>query len=178
MAMSTPFIRAFNNSKYEAVELLLQHGAKIKFRCIPWYLYRDARMMEILLRYGYDPNSMYGARTLLIHVIVQGTIEVVELLLDYGADPSKPDKNGRSPISIALQGDNINTITLLCKRGADLTVRENGMTLTEKCAQHIFHDNLLILLKYGAPCDIEKIHENFRSRFTDEILELIKYNNE
>lgn len=176
--MTTPFVQAINNMEHEAVELLLQHGAKIKFRWVPWYLHSDARMMEILLRYGYDPNSMFGPHTLLINVIVDGTIEVLELLLDYGADPSKPDIHGRSPISIALQEDNMNIITLLCKRGADLTVKENDMTLTERWARDKFHDKLLILLKYGAPCNIEAIPDRFRKRFTNEILELIKHNNE
>ena len=132
--------------------------------------------MEILLRYGYDPNSMFGPHTLLINVIIEGTIEVLELLLDYGADPSKPDIHGRSPISIALQGDNMNIITLLCKRGADLTVKEHGMALTERWAEYIFPDKLLILLKYGAPCNIEAFPDHFRKQFTDEILELIKRN--
>ncbi|KAL2367206.1 hypothetical protein RJ035_006747 [Blastomyces gilchristii] len=53
-----------------------------------------------------------------------GRLDVVELLLDRGAELDRMDWNGRSALSWVAEGGSLTVIQLLIKRGADVNLRD------------------------------------------------------
>ena len=60
-------------------------------------------MVQLLLNGGADPNgaSTGNGRTPLHFAAYRGHKDVVQILLDKGADPSRTDNSGCTPLSLA-----------------------------------------------------------------------------
>jgi len=55
--------------------------------------------------------------------------EVVELLLEHGANPNVRDYDGYTPLHYAVEGCHVDVARVLLDHGADPTIRNNnGMT--------------------------------------------------
>jgi ankyrin repeat protein len=93
---------------------------------------RDFEVVELFLDAGIDPNvpDQYG-NTALIMATIQGYEDIVDLLLDHGADIKSRDKKFQATplIWAALKGQTA-VAKLLIDKGADLNAKENrnGMT--------------------------------------------------
>ncbi|HHX60211.1 MAG TPA: hypothetical protein GX707_05665 [Epulopiscium sp.] len=51
-------------------------------------------------------------------------IELVRLLIDSGEPIDKQDKDGRTPLMVAVQKNNVELVKLLLRRGADVNKRD------------------------------------------------------
>ncbi len=77
---------------------------------------RDKEVLESLLKKGVDPNNSYhcnGIDLALVLASKNGFTEIVELLLNYGADPNMIDKNYHLPITEASKYGFIEIVRLL-----------------------------------------------------------------
>lgn len=169
----TPLKIAIRHRQYEAVELLLSNGAKPIIPSVLYVYPDDTHAFELLLRYGADVQTLYGARTLLMHAIWYQNVDVVRLLLEYGSNPSASDKNGRSTISFAIQVENMDIINLLCQYGADLSTKHHNMTLASYVTGGRRFHMMIPLLKWGMPCSWDDIPKCAYKAFTTDELEII-----
>lgn len=53
--------------------------------------------------------------------VLKGNYELVKLLLDYGADVNRPNRNGHSPLFAACVSHHYQIMRLLKERGAEIT---------------------------------------------------------
>jgi SMI1/KNR4 family protein SUKH-1/ankyrin repeat protein len=101
-----------------AVELLIKAGADVnavstKHGNSPLHS-SDAQITTVLLKNGANPNLInnYGCSPL--HSAAYfGRDEALKLLLEYGADKSLRDKEGKTPLDHAVENDQPNVIALL-----------------------------------------------------------------
>ena len=122
----------YNNA--EIVELLLENGAMIydelewlmKFPSLISALENpdiDMRIVQLLLQYGADCDSVYDDYTPLIMAIENGNIDAVELLIESGANVNVQTQGRRSIQTTALieasQNGNVEIVRLLLENGAD-----------------------------------------------------------
>ena len=65
-----------------------------------------------------------------LHIAAQnGYLEIVELLLEHGANPNVQDNDGRTPLHYAVENCHVDVARVLLDHGADPTIRDNeGMT--------------------------------------------------
>lgn len=86
-----------------------------------------------LLTAGADPNALYAPEQTTMLGLALGDVrnsmftpldpQLIELLLDHGADPSKAFPDGRIPLMVAASNPEV--FELLLKKGADPTVKIN-----------------------------------------------------
>jgi uncharacterized protein len=99
----TPVLNAAEAGDLEKVKLLLKEGRSINER--------DARV-----KFGWTP---------LIAAIYQRNTNVVNYLIDSGADVNIPDSSGKTAIMWALGNDeNIDIVKFLIAHGADLNAKD------------------------------------------------------
>lgn len=120
------------------VELLLQHGADTTAEAASHMakeFFTGARLREhmetLRVSEGSDLNPLVSHETALHWVAERGPREVVQLLLDYGADVNARDSSGATPLIRAVkngkvQGWEINpdVIKLLLENGAEEQVKD------------------------------------------------------
>lgn len=91
-------------------------------------------VMRVLLTRGANPEVNAAAdneMTPLVACITQGNQEGIVLLAEHGADLEKPH-NGASPVHLALDWLNPETVVTLVRLGADLEARNKaGQTVIE-----------------------------------------------
>jgi ankyrin repeat protein len=89
-----------------------------------------------LLAHGADPNRMshWGRRALHQTIERNNPPRFTELLLDHGADPWLPAKNGKSAVATAARMGRADLIELLARRGFE-TKLEGGDALLAACAR-------------------------------------------
>ena len=66
-----------------------------------------------------------------MYAVMMGAVNVLKLFLKYGADPNIPDKNGRTPLMIAVIDEELEegVIDMLLEAGADIDAQDNkGLT--------------------------------------------------
>lgn len=94
----------------------------------------DERLVEMLLRAGADPDTMRNDADdprAPLHVAVEELyIDVVKLLLYYGADVNTEDGDGSTPIHYAMRIGGVEMARLLMSYGADTNL--NGLFDVEK----------------------------------------------
>lgn len=105
----------------ELVELLLKNGADpnyeidVEIPIIHAIRYNMPEIAELLLKYGTRPDrkyissSCYYSGTLIIFATRQNRLEIVKLLMQYNADLSLQDSEGKTALDAAkdLQYDDI-----------------------------------------------------------------------
>ena len=140
----TPLSYAIRHERFDIVEILLKAGARITGRAIlhviptykesfdgkPFWPTEEQRarakeVLALLLRYGADINmkaeeegycSSMASRTALHLAAGQGDADLVQWLLDAGADPTIQDCYGWTPLEFARQvNQNHPQITFLLK---------------------------------------------------------------
>ncbi|KAI1500755.1 ankyrin repeat-containing domain protein [Biscogniauxia marginata] len=140
------------------MELLLKHGADPNFeyeptkstillsQCAPYYFAHA----KLLIEYGANVNFLRPTdNTTGLHwAIVCDNLELVEFLLDHGADPNIPCPT--SPLLQAVDDGQSSIAILLITRGAKLDVKdEHGRTPLEKAEMNGQHTIAEIIRQAG-----------------------------
>ncbi|KAF2680040.1 hypothetical protein K458DRAFT_421852 [Lentithecium fluviatile CBS 122367] len=113
--------RAVKHGNFAVIQMLLEHGADPRYSR-PLHelirLRRDRRatapdaeddwrlVMEILLRHGAEINAVtYGAGTPLVSAVANNMWDIVEFLLERGADPRRTQPStGLDAFAVAAKG--------------------------------------------------------------------------
>jgi len=112
----------------------------------------DIKTVKDLLTAGVDPNSVSSiGLTALGYAVDRVYIEIIKLLLEYGADPNKYSF-GKSVLMCAIPGGNIELVKLLLEYGADPNVvaKDGHTPLTTWKERELFPVITKLLLDAGA----------------------------
>ena len=121
----TPLHMAAHTANIEMVRLLLFHGAEpntisLRNKFTPLYSavltpsMDPPELVRLLLEAGADPNYRVpsdGRTPLLQSILNPPKKPFVNSLLNYGADPTIPDNDGNTPLSLTAEGFMCNTCT-------------------------------------------------------------------
>ncbi len=130
----TPLIKASALGCYEIVELLIQKKAAVEKE---------------------EPRHRFNA---LSKAVERNHPQIVQLLLDAGADVNYADIYGVTPLMIASQKGYLDIAELLLQRGADVTAKSLIQQTALLCAlDYGFPDIAVLLINHGANVnDIDK----------------------
>lgn len=113
-------------------------------------------MRHALHARNFDVNSknIYEGNTPLYEAVVHSNLDVVELLLEYGADPNLSNNKSVTPLHQAAWLDLIDIARLLINVGANVNVKDaNGYTPLDMTDKGMPMHNFL--LKHGATLALE-----------------------
>jgi ankyrin repeat protein len=123
-------------------------------------------ILEMILQHGAKPNSttMHCQHTALQIACRDGSLKLVELLLEYGADVNAPpaERHGATALQFAAIGGYLGIAHLLLEMGADVNAAPapfEGRTAFEGAAEHGRVDMVQLLRNAGA--DIEEAGGQF-----------------
>ena len=74
-------------------------------------LRRDPEQIHVLNTYGFGPAHIAAMR---------GIDELMETVLDAGADPDQRNHDGETPLHYAANGGHASSVQMLLARGADI----------------------------------------------------------
>ena len=158
------------SAQLEVIKILLDHGASLESRDSWGYtplletipaarLTNEKRAVaaaRLLLDRGADIDvQTQGTNSTLMYAANSGLVQMVELLLTYGADTKPSDHNGYTALHLAPRGTP-KISQLLVKHGADLNTRSNEGYSALHYASGYCHgggeveDTVRMLLELGA----------------------------
>jgi len=126
----------------------------------------DIDRVRELLEMGADPNVKQGSLSAL-HMVAMADESIcagiLELLLEYGANPNVRDSVGATPLHDATLSGKINAVKKLLEHGADVNVRTTGAIVVMEEYAGIFTESTysvvtpLHLAAYKGYAEIAKI---------------------
>ena len=113
---------------YDCVKLLLNSNANPNiaannaFKVAPIHsacAISNYEIAELLLKNGANPNALQQQNITPLHSAAHhGQTKLTELLLDFGANIKAKTEKGQTPLAMALEGNHLETATLLKRQGA------------------------------------------------------------
>ncbi|KAE8378280.1 ankyrin repeat-containing domain protein [Aspergillus bertholletiae] len=95
-------------------------------------------------------------RTALHLAALHKDVKILELLLNYGIEPSATDNQGQTALHIAAHQSSLAVVELLLKRGANWSIRDHdGNTALSYAYQQYSVDVLSCFLQYTPACPSE-----------------------
>ncbi|MGL4652687.1 ankyrin repeat domain-containing protein [Cetobacterium sp.] len=111
------------------------------------------------LQNGFNPNYVFVKFKFTIPLIFasqNGHIEIVKLLLEYGADTNIQTDTGATALGFASQNGHIEIVKLLLEYGADTNIQtDTGATALGFALQNGHIEIVKLLLEYGAQTNIQ-----------------------
>ncbi|KAK3994869.1 ankyrin repeat-containing domain protein [Cladorrhinum sp. PSN332] len=105
-----------------------------------------------------DAEDIVGGSTALTIAASQGLRDIVQTLLENGADINKPDRSGRTALHHAAVAGNTDLVELLVENGADLEARVHGWTALLLAAKDWFPLTAVYLVRQRANVDAGDYH--------------------
>jgi ankyrin repeat protein len=110
--------------------------------------------LQMLLDAGCDINEYDGYGQTILHTILQTTtgpvsFEIIQYLLNHGANPSFSSKNGSTPLHFGAEKSE-QVVKLLISHGADMNARDRDGR-TPLCGAA----NPAVLINLGADCNVQ-----------------------
>jgi ankyrin repeat protein len=110
------------------LKILLESG-KLNERSVGTVLLRkcdwhDEQGLRLVLEHAGNPDWMeiWGRTALHQAVLRDNSLEMIELLIEHGADPALPDREGRSAITMAARRGRAAALDLFEKRGTPINL--------------------------------------------------------
>jgi ankyrin repeat protein len=150
-------------TKYYCYNLLFKIGIKdinrrdTNGKTALFYMYSNFGNIKLLLENGSDPNipDMLGRTPLIEYSSDRSASNIVELLLQYKADPNLIYNNNISALEQAFITNNFKTILLLINYGANVNFQRNDNSTMLNLAASQGYDTIILqlLLDKGANID-------------------------
>jgi ankyrin repeat protein len=158
---SRPLQVAANNGHFESTKLLLSLGSQVNaitdfgssalsFACDDNYF----NIVKMLLENGADPNNTAMCRP--IHIACTQNAEILQILLDYKADPNARSISGITALHRVAEHGPLECVKLLIKSGANL----NAVTPLGNVSPLLYAENYEIikeLVDSGADVNIADV---------------------
>ena len=114
-----PLHTAISQKYTYIVKILLDSGADVN--------QRESKGMRTVFEFNNNINVVFDGVTPLIKAISKGdcsivTFNIVQILLEYGANVNQCDSNNTSPLYLAIKGRNTQIAKLLLNYGADVNI--------------------------------------------------------
>jgi ankyrin repeat protein len=166
---------AARNGYLDVVQLLMEHGANelrtdLGGQAVFYHAAAEGQsnVVDFLLKRSAAQNTdSDGAkklvdarektqdRTALVDAAALGQIDVMNLLLDAGADVNARTNTGNTVLMVAAYNSQEAAVRLLISRGADVTLKdENGFTALRNESLWGPHTMLSFMLEHGADPDV------------------------
>ncbi len=94
-------------------------------------------------------RSKSSRKTPLIIAVKKGYIQIIENLIENGADLNEVDGKGRSPIDVACKNNQVHTLQLLLKAGANVKDDKNSFNSLHFAVSKEKDNLTFLLLNYG-----------------------------
>ncbi|TMW67339.1 hypothetical protein Poli38472_012455 [Pythium oligandrum] len=161
----TPLYVACEKNHEEAVKLLLLEKARVDLPVMNVTGYQPIHIaakngcvgiVKMLLKYGAKVDAITKPRLLTPLMLASkvGASEVVELLLDRGADPDQEDRDGNTPLHFSCSEGQYRATYLLLTAGADPDMPNGREETPFDVAEHQGFSHITYLLEtngMGAP---------------------------
>ena len=155
--------RCETDSKFMAiVELLLNNGAKVNGYILNEIVSENYKeVLEKLLKNGMDADTIIenkympdNSTSLHIAACMSKGVDIIKLLIQYGADVNKKNEINNTPLFYSCMYDFIDNARVLLENGADpniLGTKQTKMKSPLACAcEEENMDLIKLLVKYGA----------------------------
>lgn len=152
----------------QTIKTLLDNGASVNGGTIKGEplnvacLYGEPETSEILVNKGANVNLVYTCKDGSItdpplwKAVESGSLDIVRLLVEHGADINYKDKAGATILIHASMFGSKSVLEYLLQKGADVNARDSeGKTALITAAGSGYTDNVKILLKYHADKNIK-----------------------
>lgn len=153
----------------KCMNLLLQYGASPKkWGALHHILdFDDLAGTKALLEAGADPNASYeNLGTALHHAAVRGRkAEIVELLLQHGADPSAENPLGQTPYEMALRYGNQEAVGVLRGKSPNRELTPASQLIAYCAADDRPNAEKLVAQKPGLVGSLEKADRRMIAEF-------------
>lgn len=174
----TPLFKAIHTERFDLIAILLHHGANPNLpgpKHVLWPAVHQPKLLEILLLNGAELSLTPGILELATSI---NSLEAIQILLRYGADPNAKKDGIYTPLCSAIRDDREHLVEVLLAAGADSNIAaldypvfkcvsyhrshllpkllDAGATvgspkgIVEACVEHNDKECLKILLQHGA----------------------------
>lgn len=159
-AGKSPLAEAVLSGKYDVSKYLLEHHADVNCSdrngvtiLMDTIRGKNVDLVKLLIDYGANPNLQeINGRNSYHEAAVTGDIKIITIIRDAGVNPLSRDKQGNTPLSIALKRD-INTIKAVLGKNYNITDSDGNspihIIVKSKCSAEL----LETLIKEGYPID-------------------------
>ncbi len=112
----------------------------------------NTERVKSLLEAGVDPQVLDTRRAAngrypLNWAALGGDVEIIELLLDAGADINQANLSGFTPLHHAIEGSSVEAARLLIQRGADLSMTNRARQTPLQLAQAMGRSAIVTLIE-------------------------------
>ena len=126
----TPLLYAIDRQNVDFIKLLLRFEAdpniadKVGIRPL-WksLMLNNAELVSLLLENGAEIKA--GENADIFDAVFQCDLEIVDLMIQHGADVNQTSSRYGNPLCMAVKRKNIEVMKYLLKMGADVTVRDH-----------------------------------------------------
>ncbi|KUM59493.1 hypothetical protein ACN42_g7648 [Penicillium freii] len=161
----TPLHTAACSGHAEVVKLLLEKGAKIHNGSdgseTPLYcacLNGHHQVAQMLLQWEPELMTTHEEWIPLFAASKCGFLDIVQLLIQKGADIGAPGSFRETPLYIACENGHIEVVRLLLDKGADVHHRNQfGWTPVNTASDEGFSDIVLLLIERGADINVPNV---------------------
>jgi ankyrin repeat protein len=154
---NTPLHRATKNGHREIAALLLEHGANTEAvdcnKLTPLLVSDDEDIIRLLVEKGANINATDYRGETIMHICTSTarTDGLLQFLLQHGASLDSIDNNGWTPLTTAINSDDIDTVRFLLDHGASLNIGNSPlMEVICNDDSEYREDMVTLLLDHGA----------------------------